>query len=454
MQPLRPVITLLATLLLSACAYQPELATPAIKLAALETTMSSSSLATSEQPLLDWWQQYGSAELIVLMEELQRNSLDLASARQRIDKARAVLGQQQANNWPTLDGQLTHRTNSDLDQGRTDHGNTLNFAAGYEVDLWGSRDAANFSAEMNLIAQQQEYRSLLLTLQAELVRQYVELLALRDRYELAGQNLQAARELLELIQARFQAGSASGIELGQQRDTFLAAQASQMELQRRLVSQHRALAILLGRDTVTTEELSLPFTDLSMPSVSLVQPANLLRYRPDIQLAESGFRIQEANLYQQRQQRWPRLTLGAGLSLDDVLHAGDGWTGSLLESLAMPLIDGGRIQQQIEGAEADLTLAELNYRQVVLLALQDTLETLTELAFQDELLSVREQELANNQQHYQLAKLRYDSGDTDFINLLTAQRSWFTARDSLIQARSTRLQASVNLFRAMGMAPE
>jgi outer membrane protein TolC len=67
--------------------------------------------------------------------------------------------------------------------------------------------------------------------------------------------------------------------------------------------------------------------------------------------------------------------------------------------------------------------------------MQETLETLSELAYQRQLLLVRQQELISNLQLYELAKLRYDSGDTDFINLLTAQRSLFSAHDTLYQAK-------------------
>ncbi len=142
------------------------------------------------------------------------------------------------------------------------------------------------------------------------------------------------------------------------------------------------------------------------------------------------------------------------LGLDDVLNGGESWLLSVVGSLTAPLFDAGRIRNQIAAAEEGVSIAELNYRQTVLIAMQDALETLSELSYQQRLLNVGEQGVANNWQLYDLAKLRYDPGVTDSINLLTAQRSWFRARDSLIQAKNNQLLATVNVFRAMGVAPE
>ena len=122
-------------------------------------------------------------------------------------------------------------------------------------------------------------------------------------------------------------------------------------------------------------------------------------------------------------------------------------------SLSAPLFNAGRIRNQIAAADTNVSIDEVNYRYTVITAIQDALETLSEFSYQEKLLTVRKQTLTNNQRLYHLAKLRYDSGDTDFLNLLTAQRSWFSARDSLIQVKNNQLLATINIYRAMGVAP-
>jgi len=407
-----------------------------------------------QAPESAWWQGYGSAELLRLFEALPLNNLDLASARARVEQARALLGQQRADKWPSLDVQLDAGSSRDLQRDENRHNSALDFRAGYEVDLWGSRRAAEAGAKLLIIARQQEYQSQLLQLQATLAQSYFDLLALRQRRVIAQQNLQASQELLSLIQYRFAAGSASGIELNQQRNTWLASQRQLLDLERALIKRGRALAVLLDLETLHLPPLQGVFGELLLPPVNLRQPAALLESRPDVRLAESQWRQSEAVLYRQKSKRWPSLTVSAGLGLEDLLDGGESQLVSMAGSLTAPLFDAGRIRNQIAGARAGLDIAELNYRKTVLLAMQDTVETLSELAHQRRLLTVRQEELATNRQLYDLAKLRYDSGDSHFINLLAAQRSWFSARDSLIQAKNSQLTATVNVFRAMGIAPQ
>ena len=436
---------------LGGCAWQAELPRPSVQLPEYEQV---DAIPFLQQPEPVWWQGYGSAELMRLFDILQGHNLDLATARSRVEQARALLGQQQASNWPSLEAQLRIGSSRDMESDEDRHSSGLDFHAGYEIDLWGSRSAAELGAKLFVVARQQGYQSQLLQLQAVLAQSYFEFLALRERKEIARQNLQTSQNLLQLIQFRFDAGSASGIELNQQRNIWLTTRRQLLDLERTLINRERALAVLLDRGTLRIPPLHGVFSELLLPPVNLRQPADLLESRPDIRLAESQWRQSESALYQEKSKRWPRLTLSAGLGLEDILNGGESQLVSVLGSLMTPLFDGGRIRNQIAGAKVGLSIAELNYRKTVLLAMQDTVETLSELAYQRRLLIVRQLELESNQQLYALAKMRYESGDTDFINLLGAQWSWYSARDGLIQAKNSQLLATVNVFRAMGIAPQ
>lgn len=452
---LRVFPLLLSIACMAACTYQPSIVLPPTSLTAvqqyIDDKLAPSQVADAPPSL--WWQDYGSHDLNLLIEEFNQNNLELAAARERILKARSLLEQQKSHNWPTLDARSNHRSNRDFDSSITSDTNNMSFSAAYEVDLWGARSAAQYGADVAVFAQQQQTMSLQLQLQATLAQSYFLALSQRERYTIAQQNLEASKELLDLIALRFEAGSASGIELDQQRNTYLATQAQLLGLNRALTSSERAIAVILGRSSLTVSEFTTPFSSIKAPKISALQPAGLLEYRPDIQLAQAQLLINNAEFFQIKKKRWPIVNLGANLSVNDIFLAHEGWTGALLGSLAMPLFDAGNITQQINTAQSDVSIAELDYQQTVLEAMQETLETLSELDYRGSLSSVRRQELDNNRRLYQLAKLRYESGDTDFLNLLSAQRSWFSARDSMIQSQDDYLQASVNVFKAMGTAP-
>lgn len=193
---------------------------------------------------------------------------------------------------------------------------------------------------------------------------------------------------------------------------------------------------------------------LAVPRVKSLQKAQVLTQRPDIQLAENQLQQADASLFINKQKRWPSLGLSADLSLADLASLSSGWGTSLAGSLSMPLFDAGNIDAQIEAAKSDIEIAQLNYQSVLLAAFADTLDTLADLEYQQQNHQYSAQQLDNNQSLYELAQIRYDAGETDFINLLNAQRSWASARLDFASAKLALLQASVNLFNAVGAAPE
>ena len=450
--------TVIITATFAGCSHYSPQALPTTEIpVAFQTTLDHSAIAPNtpwqKAPIAQWWQAFGSLELNQLFDELEQQNFDLKTASITLAQAKSVYAQQRSQNWPTLDAGINNRNGLNFDNGTHSQSDGLNFSAGYEIDLWGQRNAENNSAAMALLAQQQSYRSTLLQLRAQLTQSYFNTLALRDRVTIAQQNLTASADLFNLIKIRFEAGSASRIELDQQRNVLLNSQAQLHALQRNNITSERTLAVLLGRTSIATANINGAFSQLQTPDIAPLQPAALLEARPDIAIAEAYLREQEANVFAQRKKRWPRLTLSADINLSDLADLSQGWSGSLVEGLTMPIFNAGKIKQQIAYAEGSLEKAQLSYQYTVLQAFSDTLETLSEWQYQNTLHPIREQELSNNQRLYSLARLRYDAGDTDFLTLLAAQRSWFNARDSHIQAQNQRLQAAVNVYRAMGNDP-
>lgn len=449
---LKKLTAISISLALSACSYLPATSVPVVSTAALSLGLEQTPRTV--EPEQAWWRNYGSDELNGLYIALHHNNLDLAIAQERIAKAKALLQQQYSLGNPSLDFTANKRINNNLDTSQTSRSDGLGFQAAYEVDLWGSRQAGDVIAEAVLANEYYQFQSTQLQLQALLAQQYFNYLSLKNRLDIAVSNLASSERLLALIQIRFEAGSASGIERDQQRNVTFNTRAQLLTLRRQIKTTEHAIAVLLGRETMAFNEGTIAFKDINMPAIQLIQAAGLLQYRPDIQLAESILKRDDAVLYQQKQKRWPTLKLSADLALQDILQLSTGWTNSLIGAVAMPLIDAGNIKHQIDAAEHDVSIAQLSYRNVVLQAIAETLETLDELQFRQQLQTVRAEALTNNERLYDLAKIRYEAGDSDFLNLLDAQQNVFNARDNLIQAKNDNLQATVNVYKAMGVGPE
>ncbi len=440
-------------LALAGCVYQPQTLPETPIPEVMTQTLQQENFPLVDAPALEWWRQFNAPQLDGLLQELNHNNLDLTTARTRIERAKALQGVTVRSNRPSFGARTQARGSHNFDSDTTTHNDGLSLNAAYEVDLWGVQKASQIQAQLNVQLAKLAWQNDALELQTLLVMQYLEWLASQARLEIAQQNLAASLDLMRLIELRFHAGSASGLELDQQRNTYLNTRAQMLALERQIQSQGRALAFLLGRDALTLSASTVAFKDIVVPSLSFTQPAALLENRPDIQLAEAELRLQDITVFQTQQKRWPSLNLNADLSLSGVDDFKNGWTGSILGSLSAPLFNADGITQQIQAAQADYSIAQTNYRQTVLQAMLDALESLSEWRYQKDLFNLRQQELSNNEHLYQLARIRFDEGDTDFLNLLTAQRSWFAARDSMVQAQLNVLLTSANVFRTLGVAP-
>lgn len=434
---------------LAACAYQPS----DYQLTKIST--EAAVFKPDAAPIaVNWWTQFNSAQLNNLMQRLASQNPDLAIAKQRIKKSQALLQQQLSNQWPSVNARASQSSRHDFDSKQTSSGSSGSFSASYTVDLWGSRSAQNRLAELSLESQKQSWRSAVIQLQSNLASQYFNTLSLAQRVTISRENLQASESLLNLLQTQFEAGSASKIEVSQQRNTYISAQNQLARLVKDLQVSQRALAVLLGEPSLSLDLTTENIMVLAVPRVKSLQKAQVLTQRPDIQLAENQLQQADASLFINKQKRWPSLGLSADLSLADLASLSSGWGTSLAGSLSMPLFDAGNIDAQIEAAKSDIEIAQLNYQSVLLAAFADTLDTLADLEYQQQNHQYSAQQLDNNQSLYELAQIRYDAGETDFINLLNAQRSWASARLDFASAKLALLQASVNLFNAVGAAPE
>lgn len=445
----------LLLLLAAGCAYQPIRHDAAnlvpTNYGGLVNERSAQFVAKPEQ---DWWSGFDMPELDAMLSELEKANYDLEIARQRVIRSRALLGQQRSRNWPTLDASATGtRTTTEIGLERVTDEGSLAFNAAYEVDIWGARAAANRAAELNVIAEHALFRSAALTLQAQLALQYFEILSLQDRIDATKKNLKATEELLNLVTLRFNAGRASGIELNQQRNILLTQRARVLVLERDRDLAEHALAVLLGRDQLLTVANTAKLDDATIPIVDVVQPAALLEARPDIVVAEAELKISDAIVYQNRAKRWPTLQLTAEAALNDITGASPYWTTSLIGQLAAPLFNAGRITSEIKAAQADASIALKNYQRTVIRAMQEALDALSDLNHQRKIYAVRRDEVGTTKRLYDLARLRFDGGDIDFINLLDAQRTWFLATERVIAAKGDYLAATVNTFKAMGVPP-
>jgi outer membrane protein, multidrug efflux system len=283
---------------------------------------------------------------------------------------------------------------------------------------------------------------------------YFSVLEFRDRLAIARDNLANAENVLAIVEARFNNGAASALDLAQQRTVVANQRAALPPLEQQLRQTENALAILLGQtpDALTIATGSL--ANVVLPDIAPGLPSELLNRRPDVANAEAQLIAANADINTARAQLFPSIQLtaqgGFASTALSSLFDGPGLFWSLVASVTQPIFEGGRLSGQVDLTEARYEELVQVYRGAVINAFRDTEDSLVAIRQLAEQQTLQEEAVRQAQTAFELADTRYRGGLDTLLNVLDAQRTLFQARDTLVQVRSARLQATVSLYRALG----
>jgi NodT family efflux transporter outer membrane factor (OMF) lipoprotein len=410
-----------------------------------------------------WWTQFGSPQLNRLVEQARRDSVDVAAAMARVRQAQASAVIAGAPLLPevkfdlaTSHQKLLHgQGGPDLDVSQSDDA-VDNFGASltasYEVDFWGGRAAARDSALQGLRASEFDQATVELTLLSNVADRYAQTLAARQRQQIAELNLANARNVLDLVQTRYDAGSATALELAQQK-SLVASQRRQLPLIQQLAEESQiTLAALLGQPVQTLDLGAEPFQALTWPTIGTGMPSQLLSRRPDIAKAEAQLAAAQADVTVARAAMLPALTLGATLGSDaykavDILRSP---YYTLTAGLAGPIFNNGRLSAERDKARARQDELLYAYRGAIINGFADVEKALSSITRLDQQRQWQTEELQQAQTAFQIAESRYQAGAEDLLTVLETQRTLYAAQDLNVQLRLSRLQASIALYKALG----
>jgi multidrug efflux system outer membrane protein len=406
-----------------------------------------------------WYAEFGSSELQALIAQAEAENLDLTMARARVRQADARARQAGAAILPSVDvggnGNYLAGHSSNGSAHETDWAALL--SASYEVDFWGKNRATARSAQLLASASRADRDTIALTALAGVANAYFQVLSLRERLAIASSNLESAKKLLEIIQARFDAGLSNPVELSIQKSTLAAAALVIPELQQQEAEGLAALAIILGRAPQQFSVTAQSLNGVLEPKVAPGLPSELLTRRPDIYLAEANMRAANADLTAARAALLPNISLtAAGGVQNPALNAavttlsGVGPTLSLGASLSQVIFDGGRLRAARAEAQAKEDELVAAYRSAILAALVDVENALSAVGHLDDARAMQDESLAQSERAFEGATLRFKAGAGDFLTALEAQHTLYGAREQYAQYRLTRLQALVALCKSLG----
>jgi NodT family efflux transporter outer membrane factor (OMF) lipoprotein len=451
---------LAASLLLAACSNPAPRPDSGLQPPAAWQSPNPTAAAQSNR---QWWTQFGSPQLDRLIEEARVGSHDLAAAIARVRQAQAdtvIAGGSQlpevkagmnANRQKLLRGNGYSQLDVDSSDKAVDYFDA-NLSASYEIDFWGGKRASRDSAQYGLRASEFDQATVELTLLSGVANSYAQALSLSEQRRIAELNLANAQNVLKLVQTRFDSGSATALELAQQKN-LVAAQQRQLPLIRQQAEDALiSLAALLGRPVQQLPPSQESFDQLQWPSIGAGLPSELLSRRPDIARAEAQLAAAQADVTVARAAMLPAVTLSANIgsganTANDILRSP---FYNLTAGLVAPIFNNGRLGAERDKATARQQELLETYRATIINGFADVEKALNSIRGLDEQREWQREELNQAQTAFNIAQSRYRAGAEDLLTVLETQRTLYAAQDSNVQLRLSRLQASIALYKALG----
>ena len=467
---LRFLVISVAAALLAACAAGPDHVRPDVPVAdrfardlPASGTQPAAAVATTPAPDAEFWTAFEDPTLTRLVDAALTANHDLRAALARYDAANALAREAGFDRFPTVTASANasdSRVSADQLPGaarpeRDSDSYSGSIVGTWELDLFGRVRRNVEATRADTRASALDMAALQVIIAGEVAETYLELRGLQERLRVARDNAENQRETLGLVEVRLSAGRGTDFDSSRARAQLESTLARVPALEAAVaVTEHR-LAVLTGNAPgALIAELDTPVALPSLPDgLDPATPGDLLRRRPDVAAAEERLHAATARIGVATADLFPRFTL-AGLvgtqAFDSsALFERDSETRLVALGVDWSFLDVGRVRARIAAADADAAGALARYEQAVLLALEDTENALVRLAharLEDQHL---ERAATDSARAAKLARVRFDAGAADLLDVLDAERSQLAAQDAFADARTRTASALVGLYRAL-----
>jgi len=426
--------------------------------------------------LARWWEALGDSTLIALVDDALAHSPQIDVAQATIRQARAELRTQQVNQLPSVSASASyiHAKVPGIDiasgsgggsDGTDTQGTTstsvdffnLGTTASWEPDLFGAGRRGVEGARATVAQRFADLADAQVSLSAEVAQAYVNVRDVQRRADLNAQSTKLQQQALALTRRRYAGGTATELDVQRLQSQLNQTDAQNLPLGAQLDEYRNQLAVLTGRapgalDATLATKAPVPLPPASVP---IGDPATVIAHRPDIRSAERALAASSAQIGVNKSRMYPNISftglLGlGGTSLGDVVDP-DKFTALLAPRLSWSFLDFGRNRAMVRQAEAQRDIADAQYRQVVLEALQDAETSLSQFGNRrQQLLQLIAAERAATRSA-QLNALRVQAGTSTVIDQLDIERQRYSATLSVAQATAQLTLSYVAVQKALGL---
>lgn len=455
--PLATALALAAVLTLGGCAaWSPKTAPlPAVDIPTAWSGAAPASTAAATDSLAAWWQNFNDPLLSALVTQALQANTSIRSAQAALQQSRALRDVKTAALLPGVSGAGSAQRSQ---SGSDDASNSFRVGldASWEPDIFGGQRSALNASAADAQAAQAALADVQVSVAAEVALAYIQLRAQQAQLTIARNNLASQHETLQLTDWRAQAGLITSLEVEQARSASAQTSAQLPALQAGIAQTRHSLAVLTGQSPHALQALVAQVRPVPQAAAELALsiPAQTLRQRPDVRVAEHRISAALARVSAAQAARYPSFSIGGSLGLNALtlgaLTHGASVLSTLLGRVSVPLFDGGAARSQVQAQEAGLEQARVAYEAVVLTALKEVEDALVALqGDRTRLLHLQSAATAAGNAAL-LAQNRYSSGLIDFQTVLQTQRSLLSTQDSVASTGADISADHVRLYKALG----
>lgn len=413
--------------------------------------------AAAQQKLGDvevgWIASFGDPVLSALVAEAQANNKNLQIAAANVDRSRALARQAGAALKPQVNLVAGASESGVIDPGRSNSQFNAGLQLNWELDLWGRIRSGQQAAAAGAEAAEADYLFSQYSLAAGVARAYFIAVEAGLQEDVARRTVEALTETARIVNVQYENGLASSQDLALTRSDLATAQDTLTATAGAKRDAVRALEILLGRYPGADLDVrnALP---VAPPPPPAGVPSGILERRPDLIAAERNVAAAFNSLDSAKAAKLPAISLtsnigGASGSLANLLDpANVAWT--VAGNLVAPLFDGGARDAQVEVSTAEQKQAVAAYGQAALEAFGEVESNLDQGVVLDQRKASLTEAASEAAEAYRVARLRYDEGETDLIDVLSIQQRVFATESNLVSVERLRLEQRVNLNLALG----
>ena len=457
-------VTLLASVIsavLTGCMVGPEYKKPELTLPEQFDQVPAGQDALSKENAL--WSAFNDPALNALIARAQQENKSVLQAAARLQETRALRGLYFYSWFPTITAAASEERSRASNRDPFIPSGTgikdtyrAGFDASWEIDLFGGTRQQKNAITSESKASAYQLKGAQLSVSAEVAQAFFALRGAQQRLAIQKQNIENLQQTDRVLAARLKEGRGSALEVAQNRTLILQVEAQLPVIEAEIVRQEQRLGVLTVQSVAALRE-TLQMSK-SMPTLPALQaigtPEQWVRRRPDILAAEQQFAAANARVGEKVSDYFPKLNLfgSFGWTAQGFGNLGDSsaerW--SYGPSLSWSFLNAGRVRQNVKAAEARADAAAAAYQETVLLALEDTENALAQYRASNQSVQQLQQAAEQSRKARDLARLRYETGVTDFLTLLDAERTLLAVEDAGAQAGTAQATSLALVYKALG----